>query len=116
MHRLDGVWVHPYLGNKEDMTTLHWATFVELIATPFEQMELVWEIVLLYFGLLLNETTAAKANFRTAIQTGFSFLWVGAQCFIPVSSRGAGRTWSWRPCSQSMCWSRSRCWGWVWWR
>ena len=40
---------------------------------------MIWGIVPLYFGLLLNELTSAKANFRTAIQTGFSFLWAAAQ-------------------------------------
>jgi len=60
------------------MMTGYWATFIELIATPFQHMELVWGIVPLYFGLLLNELTSAKANFRTAIQTGFSFLWAAA--------------------------------------
>jgi hypothetical protein len=33
--------------------------------------------------LLLSELTSAKANFRTAIQTGFSFLWAGAQWIYP---------------------------------
>ena len=37
----------------------------------------------LYFALLLNELTSAKANFRTAIQTGFSFLWAAAQWIYP---------------------------------
>lgn len=40
---------------------------------------MIWGIVPLYFALLLNELTATKANFRTAIQTGFSFLWAAAQ-------------------------------------
>ncbi len=53
--------------------------FLELIQTPFQHLPLVWGIVPLYFALLLNELTATKANFRTAIQTGFSFLWAGAQ-------------------------------------
>ncbi len=53
--------------------------FVELIVTPFQQISLVWGIVPLYFGLLLGELTSGKANFQTAIQTGFSFLWAGAQ-------------------------------------
>ncbi len=71
------------------MMTGYWATFVELIATPFQHMELVWGIVPLYFGLLLNELTSAKANFRTAIQTGFSFLWAAAQWLYPYfKSRG----------------------------
>jgi len=60
-----------------------WATFSHLIATPFEHVELIWGIVPLYFGLLLNELTSSKANFRTAIQTGFSFLWAGAQWLYP---------------------------------
>ena len=67
----------------------YWATFVELIVSPFQHMELVWGIVPLYFGLLLNELTSAKANFRTAIQTGFSFLWAAAQWLYPYfKSRG----------------------------
>lgn len=71
--------------------TGYWATFVELIATPFQHMELVWGIVPLYFGLLLNELTSAKANFRTAIQTGFSFLWAGAQWLYPYFRVGGRR-------------------------
>ena len=59
------------------------ATFVELIRTPFQHIDLVWGIVPLYFALLLNEMTSDKANFRTAIQTGFSFLWAGAQWLYP---------------------------------
>jgi hypothetical protein len=61
----------------------YWNTFAELISTPFEHISLVWGIVPLYFGLLLNELTADKANFRTALQTGFSFLWAGAQWLWP---------------------------------
>lgn len=68
-----------------------WNTFTELIATPFENVQLIWGIVPLYFGLLLNELTSDKASFRTAIQTGFSFLWAGAQWlwpfFVPHDSR-----------------------------
>ena len=57
----------------------YWNTFAGLISTPFGYAALIWGIVPLYFGLLLNELTADKANFRTALQTGFSFLWAGAQ-------------------------------------
>jgi len=60
-----------------------WQTFLELISVPFEHTELIWGIVPLYFGLLLNELTGAKANFRTALQTGFSFLWAGLQWLWP---------------------------------
>lgn len=74
------------------MITHYWAAFVELIVVPFEHVALVWGIVPLYFGLLLNELTADKANFRTAVQTGFSFLWAGAQWlwpyFVPHASHG----------------------------
>ncbi len=70
----------------------YWATFTELIVTPFEHVSLVWGIVPLYFGLLLNELTSSKANFRTALQSGFSFLWAGAQWlwpyFVPHAAHG----------------------------
>jgi len=62
---------------------LYWSQLATLIATPFEHIALIWGIVPLYFGWLLNESTASKANFRTAIQTGFSFLWAGAQWLYP---------------------------------
>jgi hypothetical protein len=61
----------------------YWATFVELIRVPFLHLELVWGIVPLYVALLLNETTPPKANYRTALQTGFSFLWAAAQWLYP---------------------------------
>ena len=57
----------------------YWTVFAELIRTPFQHVSLIWGIVPLYFALLINELTSSKANFRTAIQTGFSFLWAGAQ-------------------------------------
>src|SRR2546430_6000557 len=45
----------------------------------------------LYSGLLLNEMTSGRASFRTAIQTGFSFLWAGAQWLYPYfRARPAG--------------------------
>lgn len=65
------------------MTHNYLSTFAELIVTPFEHIELIWGIVPLYFGLLLNEMTPDKANFRTATQTGFSFLWAAAQWLYP---------------------------------
>ena len=58
-------------------------SFAELISTPFRHIDGVWGVVPLYFGLLLNEMTSGKANYRTAIQTGFSFLWAGAQWLYP---------------------------------
>jgi hypothetical protein len=67
----------------------YWAAFAELITTTFEHLSLVWGIVPLYFGLLLNELTSDKASFRTAIQTGFSFLWAGAQWLWPYFSHQA---------------------------
>src|SRR5579863_5899786 len=65
------------------MFSSYWSTFIELLAEPFRHIELVWGIVPLYFALLLNEVTSSKANFRTAIQTGFSFLWPAAQWIYP---------------------------------
>jgi hypothetical protein len=70
----------------------YWSEFTTLLGTPFEHITLVWGIVPLYFGLLLNELASSKANFRTSIQTGFSFLWAGLQWlypyFVPSSSGG----------------------------
>ncbi len=65
------------------MSHNYWSTFVELIWTPFQHIDLVWGIIPLYFALMLNEMTSSKAAFRTAIQTGFSFLWAGAQWLYP---------------------------------
>ena len=72
----------------------YWNTFVELLRTPFLHVPLIWGIVPLYVALLLGELTSSKANFRTAIQTGFSFLWAGAQWLYPYfksSAHGAPR-------------------------
>ena len=55
-----------------------WTTFAELLLTPFRHVDLLWGIGPLYFGWLFNELTSPKRSFRTAIQTGFSFLWAGA--------------------------------------
>jgi hypothetical protein len=73
------------------MTTSYWATFAELIRTPFQETPLIWGIVPLYFALLLNELTSAKANFRTAIQSGFSFVWAAVQWLYPYfRAKGPG--------------------------
>jgi len=86
---LDAGTLPTYLGRRKNMITGYWTAFVEMVQTPFRHVELVWGIVPLYFGLLLNELTSPKANFRTAIQTGFSFLWAGAQWLYPYfKSRG----------------------------
>jgi hypothetical protein len=72
--------------------TNYWTTFVELIAMPFEHVSLIWGIVPLYFALLLNELTSEKANFQTALQTGFSFLWASAQWIYPYFKPRASMT------------------------
>src|SRR5262245_37533848 len=71
------------------MSPSPWQSFVELIVTPFQHVELVWGIVPLYFGLLANEMTSTKANFRTAVQTGFSFLWASAHWLYPYFESGS---------------------------
>ena len=68
----------------------YWSTVAELIREPFGHLPLIWGIVPLYFGLLLNELTSSKANFRTAIQTGFSFLWAAAQWIYPYLTMQKG--------------------------
>ena len=65
------------------MVAHYWTTFAELITVPFQQILLIWGIVPLYFALLLNELTSTKANFRTALQTGFSFIWAALQWLYP---------------------------------
>ena len=57
--------------------------FAELIASPFGSVQSIFGVVPLYFGLIVNEITSAKANFKTAVQTGFSFLWAGTQWLYP---------------------------------
>src|ERR1051326_8613855 len=61
----------------------YWFTFAEILSLPFRHVELIWGIVPLFFALFLNELTSSKANFRTALQTGFSFLWAAAQWLYP---------------------------------
>src|SRR5246127_5088966 len=73
------------------MLSLYWSTFAQIVSVPFEHIQLIWGIVPLYFALLLNELTSDSANFRTALQTGFSFLWAGAQWLWPYfKTRGSG--------------------------
>ncbi len=70
-----------------DYATIFW----ELIRKPFENAELVWGIVPLYFSWIVSELTGARANFNTAIQTGFNFLWAAAQwCWQYSHEQGAG--------------------------
>jgi len=73
------------------MSQHYLADFAELIRTPFQHLALVWGIVPLYFALLLSELTSSKKSFRTAIQTGFSFLWAGAQ-WVFLYRNGAAAT------------------------
>ena len=73
------------------MNLPYWNEFAQLVATPFHHLPLIWGIVPLYFGLLLNELTSSKASFRTAIQTGFSFLWAGVQWLYPYFRTRSGQ-------------------------
>lgn len=54
-----------------------------MLGVPFRHGSLIWGIVPLYVSLLIGELTPAKADFRTALQTGFTFLWAGAQWLYP---------------------------------
>jgi hypothetical protein len=65
------------------MATNYWTIFVELLRSPFQHAPLIWGIVPLYFALLLNELTSSKTSYRTALQTGFSFIWAAAQWLYP---------------------------------
>jgi hypothetical protein len=65
----------------------YWNLFAELIATPFKDLSMIWGIVPLYFGWLINELTSTKANFRTALQTGFSFIWASIQWLYPYFTK-----------------------------
>lgn len=61
------------------MITALWHEFFLIVQKPFLHADLVWGIVPLYFGWLLNELTSSKASYRTALQTGFTFVWASAQ-------------------------------------
>jgi hypothetical protein len=56
----------------------YWSTFCELIVVPFKHVDMVWGIIPVYFGWLLNELTDRKASAQTAVQTGFALVWSGA--------------------------------------
>ncbi len=60
------------------MVAHYWSVFLELIRVPFEHEAMVWGVVPLYFGWMVNELTSARASYSTATQTGFGFLWAGA--------------------------------------
>ena len=61
------------------MISHYWFLFLEIIEKPFQITGQIWGIVPIYFGWFMNELTPSKANFRTAIQTGFAFIWAAAQ-------------------------------------
>ena len=51
----------------------------------------MWGIVPLYFSWAVAELSGEKANFKTAIQTGFNLLWAGAQwAWQYTRTQGAG--------------------------
>ena len=74
----------------ESVLPYYWHIFIALLKTPFLHTELVWGIVPLYFGWFMNELTSDKKSFNTAIQSGFSFLWAGAQWSQLYFRRSAG--------------------------
>ncbi len=70
--------------------SLYWQNFAQIIKEPFLHTELVWGIVPLYFGWLLNELTSSKASHRTALQTGFTFVWAAAQWLWQYQRKRSG--------------------------
>ena len=66
----------------------YWFAFIQLLEAPFQRGDLIFGIVPLYFALILSESTSTRANFRTAIQTGFSFIWAGIQWLYPQIKAG----------------------------
>ena len=61
----------------------YWFAFIQLLEAPFRRADLVLGIAPLYFALVLSEATSTRANFRTAVQTGFSFIWSGVLWLYP---------------------------------
>ncbi len=68
----------------------YWQTLWVLLRTPFLHSSLIWGIVPLYFGWLMNELTSDKKSFNTAIQSGFSFLWAGLNWSQIYFQKGGG--------------------------
>lgn len=68
----------------------YWQTLWVLLKTPFSHSGLIWGIVPLYFGWLMNELTSDKKSFNTAIQSGFSFLWAGLHWSQIYFQKGGG--------------------------
>ncbi|MDX1950786.1 MAG: hypothetical protein SFY81_01310 [Verrucomicrobiota bacterium] len=73
------------------MNTNFAAIFWELVRTPFLHVDMIWGIVPLYFGWIVNEITSSKASFKTAIQTGFSFCWAAAHWLYQYSAESEGK-------------------------
>ena len=47
----------------------YWQTLWVLLETPFNHSSLVWGIVPLYFGWIMNEFASDKRSFNTAMQS-----------------------------------------------
>lgn len=62
--------------------------FLLLVATPFRHISLVWGIVPVYVAWVFSELTPQKRSYRTALQTGFSFVWSAAQWYWKWEGRG----------------------------
>lgn len=72
------------------MSASLWQTFMELVSVPFRHPEMVWGIVPLYFGWILNELTSGRPSYHTAVQTGFSFVWAAAHWTYQHGQRKPG--------------------------
>ncbi|MCC7377031.1 MAG: hypothetical protein IT581_20390 [Verrucomicrobiales bacterium] len=76
------------------------STFSELLVTPFVHRgslngELIWGIVPLYAGWIANELNSSRASYKTAFNTGCSFVWAGCHWSYLLyhgGGSGLGRT------------------------
>jgi hypothetical protein len=65
--------------------------FLGLVAAPFRDISMIWGVVPVYVAWLMSETTPQRRSYRTALQTGFSFVWSAAQWYWRFEGHARGR-------------------------
>jgi hypothetical protein len=68
----------------------YWQILWVLLETPFNSSTLIWGVVPLYFGWIMNELASDKRSFRTAIQSGCMFIWAGLHWSQIYFKKGGG--------------------------